>query len=399
MGSVTLLDGPNFSGRTTLVREALRQEKLRSGGAVAYIGPDVGSSFSGLAPTMAAEMKLVDLGPGRQAVEDLSVRSLWDRRLATLSGGEGVLCSIAAGVAIRPRAMALDCALEQLDAGRRQRALSMLEERYPGEVLIVDNRFREWRRSADLVRKVSDHGAVPKTFGAIQGDSDVPLSSNAKAKLVISNVRHRYGRGPWVLDDVNLTLPAGSIMHLSGENGAGKSTLAKLLVGVFRPSAGSIACQGFDGGPWRRPGQLAAYSFQDPDSQLLKSRILNELMAGAHTRGRGRQAAMELVLAVAQVFGINELLETHPHELPFSMRKRVALAATFACGAPWVILDEPTLGQDDTTVAQLVCFLRKVTARGVGLIIISHSLTFAEQLPGERYTLRQGKLWRDRGGT
>jgi len=237
---------------------------------------------------------------------------------------------------------------------------------------------------------VPAHEGERVRFSCIDGDAPLPGHSEDVSDITMSDLCHRYGRGPWVLDDLHLRLQPSTIVHLAGENGAGKSTLAKILVGATAPSAGCIYYDSMIN-PWRRPGRFAAYHFQNPDTQLFRSSVRGELLAGARVRGRDAKRVDELVNSAMQVFGLAAVLNTHPLELPFSMRKRVAMAATVACGTPWLIMDEPTLGQDDEAADQIARYLRRLSAAGTGVIVISHSQSFVDQLPHQRVVLVQGK--------
>jgi energy-coupling factor transport system ATP-binding protein len=114
------------------------------------------------------------------------------------------------------------------------------------------------------------------------------------------------------------------------------------------------------------------------------------LTAGAGIRGRDKTMVAGLVRSAVAAFGLEHVLGLHPQELPFSMRKRIAMAATVACGTPWIILDEPTLGQDDYSAGQLARYIVRLVSSGAGVIIISHSESFISHLPVERVTLKGG---------
>jgi energy-coupling factor transport system ATP-binding protein len=78
--------------------------------------------------------------------------------------------------------------------------------------------------------------------------------------------------------------------------------------------------------------------------------------------------------------------------MPFAIRKRIALAATLALDRPWYILDEPTLGQDNEFANFLTELLTKLKDLGKGIIIISHSEQFMENLDFRKLSLDNHKL-------
>jgi ABC-type multidrug transport system ATPase subunit len=81
-------------------------------------------------------------------------------------------------------------------------------------------------------------------------------------------------------------------------------------------------------------------------------------------------------------FGIPEtLLGTNPNELPFVLKKRLGVALALLAGKPWLILDEPTLGQDRQYRDKLAECIRLILAAGAGVILISHDSYFRSLFP------------------
>lgn len=81
-------------------------------------------------------------------------------------------------------------------------------------------------------------------------------------------------------------------------------------------------------------------------------------------------------------FGISEkLFQTHPNELLFVLTKRLGIALAALAGKPWLIFDEPTLGQDWEFRLALAEFVRLALARGAGVIMISHDTHFRSLFP------------------
>lgn len=216
----------------------------------------------------------------------------------------------------------------------------------------------------------------------LDGSVQFPKVVEEPLSVSLSGLQHRYRSGPIVLDDVSFHLPFRSVIRLSGHNGSGKSTLAKILVGAELPTSGTVKISMLNGKAdvhhnravfWNAPGSLFSYSFQNPDSQLFFSTVEEEIVRSAFRIGRTRVLSEELVHSALQAFGLSTLTRTHPQDLPYVLRKRVALAATFACGTQWMILDEPTLGQDDTALTHLSLLIHSALGRNVGVILITHS--------------------------
>jgi energy-coupling factor transport system ATP-binding protein len=411
MPTMQMIRGANFSGRTQHMRQAVEVERNECDRAVVYIGPEVFNAFSGLASTPIDEFTVGADDSWEALAAELRVQDLLSRDIGTLSGGESSLCAIGVGLAARTRIVAIDCAMEQIDTDRREGLLRVIATSTAEQVMIADNRIAEWRTSWTGESFTVSGDSAERPWTKLRGDTEFPRPQRAE-RLSVQNVRHRYGKQPPILDGLDIEMSEGQILHLAGANGSGKSTLAKILVGALLPEAGQLHTAGgvisplrstsAFGGPFRRkrgalwdhPGRMFAYHFQHPDAQLFRRSVRDELLTGARRQGRPTADAERYAAAAARAFGLEGILAMHPHDLPFTMRKRIALASTLACGTPCIILDEPTLGQDDDSVCALADMIQRMTKEGTGFIIISHCETFVRMLGAGRVTLSQGKLRR-----
>ena len=162
------------------------------------------------------------------------------------------------------------------------------------------------------------------------------------------------------------------------------STYAKLLTGLLKPAKGSVTVDGKPVDVWQNPARLIAYHFQNPDLQLFGESVDEELSNCG--------AAREMQETVIETFGLKEVLQLHPLDLPFVLRKRVALAATICMNRPWVILDEPTLGQDSEAATNIARILKSLVASGTGVIIISHCEWFDHLVDARPLSISGGRV-------
>lgn len=155
-------------------------------------------------------------------------------------------------------------------------------------------------------------------------------------QIEIRSLGHRYGRrGPWVLRDVELTLPEGALVRVTGRNGAGKSTLLGLLAGVTRPARGTIT---------GRPAAIGYAPQRFPAAQPFTVR--GYLRRMARMRGMHRTRAKAAVGAVAERLVMTDLLRTPLRELSSGAAKKVGVAQAFLAPAGLLVLDEPFAGLD-----------------------------------------------------
>jgi len=410
-GRVAALAGRNFSGRTHLLRRWTGLGAPSEGSRLpagprrplsAYVGPEVYNALSGLATTVRQELMLAGpdaFQPDRlfPLVERLRLLPLSERNPFTLSGGEQTCLAVVSALAMRPAGLALDCPTEQVDSD-----LKLILTRWlnrgggPTSTVIADNRLGEYAGEFREIFRVECEGSEGNgerkfTIGGIaEGDYAFELRGPAFG-FDFDAIAFRYGRGPMVLRDVSARLEP-SLYFLDGENGAGKSTLAKILSGVLKPRRGRVIVNEREYRPWRQPGQMVAYHFQNPDLQLFSTSVDEEVVAGPRALGVEARESVRRAEAILRAFGLCGVRREHPLDLPFVLRKRLAMAATLAMGCPWTILDEPTLGQDDVASEALARIIESILAAGAGVILITHSRWFRERLRGKTLRLRDGVI-------
>jgi len=157
---------------------------------------------------------------------------------------------------------------------------------------------------------------------------------------------------------VSFALDPGAALHLSGPNGVGKSSLIRILAGLLRPFAGSVAHE----------GEMAlADERLALDGALALGKAL-EFWA----RFDGSENADRAIAAL----GLRDLLDVPVRYLSTGQRKRAVLARTVASGAPVWLLDEPLNGLDTTSGAAVEALVASHCAAG-GIALIASHQTFA----------------------
>ncbi len=237
-----------------------------------------------------------------------------------------------------------------------------------------------------LEAKMAPTGALASGDGSARG---VP-----KREIRFRNVRFAYGAGAPILDDFDLTIPAGTSLAIVGQNGAGKTTLAKLLCRLYDPQAGTIEVDGidirrFDLAAWR--DRLSAV-FQDFVRFELPLRdnvapngapddVIRTALADA---GAASLADLDTVLSRAYAGGT---------DFSGGQWQRVALARALCAvrmGAGVVILDEPTAQLDVRGEAEIFERILRAT-RQCTTILISHRFSTV-RLADRICVLEHGKV-------
>jgi energy-coupling factor transport system ATP-binding protein len=213
--------------------------------------------------------------------------------------------------------------------------------------------------------------------------------------LVFDGVTFAYPGGPPVLDQVSLTLAPGEVAALMGPSGAGKTTLARLALGLLRPQSGRIELCGYvtHRTPVSTLARLGGLVLQNPLHQLLASRVDDEVRLGL--RHLPPAEAAERAATMLETFGLRELQARHPLSLSEGERRRLALAAVLARRPQVLILDEPTLGQDERTRLALGNLIRRLAAEGMAVLVISHDVEFVNDACDRVLLLRAGRIAAD----
>ena len=354
-----ILTGPNLSGKSEQLRKAagLDGETADLPGQNAFISPNSTANFSGLAPTGLAEIELLSASEretlwGVEAMTDIGMPHCLSQNPYECSGGEQVVLAIVAALASKATMIGIDAAIEQLNASTRRQVLNWLDN-YPGDIQISDNRAKEWVSD----KKLTTLEGLGSTAFMLKNT----LPSTPPAEVSLKNLSFSYNSSRSVFDSLNLHFKRGTFYRVAGKNGIGKSTLARILTGLLKPNGGKIYFDGEEVKPWKAPGYFASYSFQNPDYQLFASTIQTQL--GSH------------IDVDAALQGLNVTAEEHPLDLPLAMRKRLAVLGALARKPNFLMLDEPTLGQDDAYIDWLVKQLEGRTG-----FVITHSKHF-EFLP------------------
>ncbi|MET9663209.1 sugar ABC transporter ATP-binding protein [Streptomyces sp. NPDC006510] len=203
--------------------------------------------------------------------------------------------------------------------------------------------------------------------------------------------------GVLVLDGVGLDLEAGEVHALVGENGAGKSTLMKILAGEYLPDAGTLTIDG-TAHSFSHPAQAqaAGVGIIHQEFALLEHRTVaeNVFLGREPTRyGLVDRRAMERrtaeLLAELDETGITP--RTPVHELSVARRQTVEIVKAIASNVRILVMDEPTAALADHEVEQLGFLVRRLAARGIGILYISHRLREVFDLSQRITVLKDGR--------
>ncbi|MFV0255778.1 MAG: energy-coupling factor ABC transporter ATP-binding protein [Erysipelotrichaceae bacterium] len=194
----------------------------------------------------------------------------------------------------------------------------------------------------------------------------------------VDNVSFRYDEGYEAVKNVSFNVKKGETLAVIGQNGAGKTTMMKMLNGLFKPSKGKILIDGNDtkGMTTAKLARTIAYVFQNPDDQIFHDIVYEEIMFGPKNLGFPESKQKQLVKEAIQMTKVEDLINLHPYEIPYSTRKFITIASVIAMDPDVIILDEPTAGQDDGAIELLGEIVKTLKSKGKSVIVITHDMEY-----------------------
>jgi phospholipid/cholesterol/gamma-HCH transport system ATP-binding protein len=199
--------------------------------------------------------------------------------------------------------------------------------------------------------------------------------------IELINIRKQFEpNGRWITDGVNLSLPKGSSTCIIGASGEGKSVLLKQIIGLIRPSEGSVIIDGLNvteltDDELTKVFEKCGYVFQF--AALLDSLTIfeNLTLSLQEKKVDAKEQIITAQNALRQVNLTEDIFSKYPSEISGGMKKRVALARTLITKPLVILYDEPTTGLDPITT-RIVHELMQSTHKDLEItsVIVSHDI-------------------------
>jgi energy-coupling factor transport system ATP-binding protein len=392
-GNLTLITGPSGCGKSTLARclmgliphlyhGELSGEVWLNGYRTSethmwQLAEKAGMVFQNpaaqmLAPTIEDEIifGLENLGLARAEIkarletvlDEFDLMHMRDRNPQTLSGGEQQKLALAAIMARRPEALILDEPLSMLDTTAAGHLIAYLERFVAdGKAVAMFEHRREYLDGVSGLRLLA--GGKTKTM--ILFSMECPaMRSNFELEIEsLCSLRRA------VFQNLDLSLRSGQIVAVVGRNGVGKTTLLRSLAGLQKHS-GSVRVVAGEGDEQPNFGMV----FQNPDLQLFNASVREEILY------RVQKLDLAYYQWLLSALGLSSYENTPPLLLSEGEKKRVALGLVLMRRpAHGLLLDEPSLGQDNVHKTILMQMLRILADAGQLVIMTTHDLTLASQ--------------------
>lgn len=389
-----------------------------------------------------------------RSVEDLNLSELLSRKPMELSGGQKQSVAIAGIYAMLPKIIVCDEPTSMLDPIGKSNIFSLVKDinkKYGITVVLVEHVMSEVVRHADKVivmdrGSIVLQGSVNEVFSQVDKLNElglnVPQSIELSMKLkdagyvsevslitddVIKDLKQFKPKRPVAatkketaaveketiidvddlvfsylgdtnqVDHVSLQFKKGDFVAIIGQNGAGKTTLCRSIIGLLKPTSGTIKVAEIDVST-KTVAELSGtvgYCFQNPDEQIFKDSVEDELLFGAENLGRLNEGTIERINQIISDVGLDRYRKVWPKYLSKGERQRLTMGSIIAMDPDVVIVDEPTTGQDWRETIWIMDLLKKINDAGKTVIIITHNMEIVCSYCNRVLAMRYGKVLLD----
>jgi len=214
------------------------------------------------------------------------------------------------------------------------------------------------------------------------------------------DLQFRYSeQGEQALKGISFSVAGGECIALVGRNGSGKSTTAKCICGFVRPDSGTICFNGQDLAELSimERAEKIGYVMQNPNQMISFPMIYDETAFGLRTRGIAETEIKERVHEALHVCGLYPFRNWPVNALSYGQKKRLTIASILVTRSSFLILDEPTAGQDYRHYTEFMEFLMTLNRdKGISLILITHDMHLMLEYTTRAVVLSEGVCVADR---
>lgn len=380
----------------------------------------------------------------------LNLEHLRDRSLNALSGGEKQRTAIASILTLEPDIIIFDEPSSNLDVETKKNIfnlISRLKNEYGKTIIIIEHNLEDLVENVDHIIVLNKQGKIehegstqevlyklieigeqlgitmPQGLKLIrQIDEEAPkhlpiskeeiieycvengitdLSDYKKERssqntdvniLTVENLEYRIGHAQ-ILKNINFTVKKKDFLAILGPNGAGKSTLVQLLSGLQNKFQGKIKFNNEDiksykkKDLWHKMGLV----FQNPEWQFTSYIVEDELLFSLKKFKLTKEEKEEKVGFFLKKFNLENNRFANPYLLSQGQKRRLSVATMLIAGQKLLILDEPTYGQDQQSLDNLLEYIRHLNEEeGITVIIITHDMELVSQYCNRALVLAEG---------
>lgn len=216
---------------------------------------------------------------------------------------------------------------------------------------------------------------------------------SAQGLVKVESLAKHYGQKVAVRD-ASLELRTGEVVGLLGPNGAGKTTMFYMVVGLVPVTSGKVFLDGrnITAMPmWKRARAGLGYLPQDA-SAFRKLTARENVLAVIETLNLSRKEREARADAQLEDLGLTRIAHQPAFTLSGGERRRLEIARSLATNPRFLLMDEPFSGVDPISVAEVQAIIRKLKARGIGVLITDHNVRETLAIVDRAYIIHQGHV-------
>jgi polar amino acid transport system ATP-binding protein len=223
------------------------------------------------------------------------------------------------------------------------------------------------------------------------------METDQNASLVdIHQLRKSFGTNE-VLKGIDLTVKRREVISIIGKSGSGKSTLLRCINGLEVFQSGTLLVSGkpvknHDAAAMRALRQEVGMVFQNFNLFPTMTAMQNVMLAPKLVKRKTHAEVQELAVKLMARVGLEDKLDSYPHQLSGGQQQRVAIARALAMNPQVILCDEITSALDPELVGEVLQVIEGLAAEGVTLILVTHEMNFARKVSDRVVFMHQGRV-------
>ena len=215
--------------------------------------------------------------------------------------------------------------------------------------------------------------------------------------IEVRDVYYTYPNGVEALRGVSLSIDRGEFVAIMGENGAGKTTLIKHFNGLLKPTKGTVLVDGVDTSKSTvaRLSRKVGIVFQNPENQFFCESVYDEVAFALRNFGFPEDEIDAMVVETLRRLGLERYAKKSPFLLSGGEKKRVAIASVLVWNPDYVVMDEPTVGQDYRAKVELLNLIDELLDEGRAVVVVTHDVEFVAECEPRVVLMSRGRIRAD----